>query len=216
LHFLTAGSNVNKKCAQFVGCAGDGARWRIDPKNAEKGEEVMAGAKSFLAQELINFFEAAWFDLPAEAGKVLLGSGDEEGLRKAGWKTYDAWVNLANGLTNTIYSDPFLAEATGRVMEAALRFRQISGWMTTAFFGNFWPFIGLPTHNEMVALREDLLSLREELAAYAAGLAIERLPETETGDAGRATLKSFHSNGYRPVHRNADWISNGKRNVAAQ
>ena len=176
----------------------------------------MPSAKSFLTQELTKFFEAAWFDLPAEAGKALLGVGDENGLQKAGWKAYDAWVRLANELTNAVYADPLIAETTGRVMEAVLRFRQISGFMAAAFFGNLWPFIGLPTHYEMVALREDLLSLREELAAYAARLPVEELPDAETADAGTATARAFKGNGYRPAYRNADSISNGKRDVAAQ
>jgi hypothetical protein len=190
-----------------------GAR-RIAPTTLERGEELMPSAKSFLAQELSNFFEAAWLDLPAEAGKVLLGAGSENELRQAGWKAYDAWVNLANGLTNTLYSDPLVAEATSRVMEAALRLRQISGLMAAAFFGNLWPLIGLPTHNEMVALREELLSLRDELAAYAARLSATEVPDAETGRAGTAT--SSQSNGYRPTHSTADSIRNVKRNVTAQ
>jgi hypothetical protein len=163
----------------------------------------MPSAKSFLAQELTNFFEAAWFDLPSEAGKVLVGAGDEKGLRKAGWKAYDAWVSLANELTNTVYSDPLIAEATGRVMEAALRFRQIGGLMAAAFFGNFWPVIGLPTHSEMVALREELLSLREELAAYAARLRVAEFGEAHTGDAAENTSKPSGITGFH-AHRNGD------------
>lgn len=175
----------------------------------------MPSAKSDVARELANFVEAAWFDLPAEAAKVLFGAGDEYGLRKAGWKAYDAWVNLANQLTNAMYSDPIIAEATGRVMEAALRFRQVSGFMAAAFFGNFWPMIGLPTHSEMVALREDLLSLREELAAYAARLSAAELAETEVREAGSTTSNALRSNGYRSAPRYDD-AGRGKRNVAAQ
>jgi len=142
----------------------------------------MPGTKSLLAQELTNFFEAAWLELPAEAGKVLLGAGDEQALRKAGWKAYDAWISLANALTNAVYSDPIVGEATGRVMETALRLRQIGGAMAAAFFGILWPSIGLPTQSEIVALRDELLSLREELAAYTARLSAPDSAETDMQD----------------------------------
>ena len=179
----------------------------------------MADAKSFLAQELTKFFEAAWLDLPAEAGKILLGAGDEKELRKAGWKTYDAWVSLANEVTNAVYSDRIIGEVTGRVMESALRLRQIGGAMTAAFFGNLWPSIGLPTHREIAAVRDELLALREEMAAYAA-----RLPMSDDAAADHApnTLgrisESARLNGYRATNGNgsaARSAHQGKRHVAA-
>jgi hypothetical protein len=178
----------------------------------------MPGTKSFLAQELTNWFQAAWLELPAEAGKVLLGAGDEKGLRNAGWKAYDAWVSLANELTNAVYSDPIIGEATGRVMETALRLRQIGGTMAAAFFGNLWPSIGLPTHNEMAALRDELRALREELAAYSAG---RPLPgdsaETDTQLPG--VWKRTHLNGYPTTNGNSNLTRRsahqGKRHVAA-
>jgi hypothetical protein len=184
----------------------------------------MPGTKSFLAQELSKFFEAAWLNLPAEAGKILLGMGDERELRKAGWKAYDAWVSLANEITNTIYSDPIIGEASGRLMEAALRWRQVGDMMAMAFFGNLWPSIGLPTHREVVALRDDLLALREELAAYTANLPPpQALPETATDGeqiAGwrGARLNGAQVNGYRvtsgvAARGSADL---GKRYVAAR
>ena len=154
----------------------------------------MPGTKSFLAQELSNFFEAAWLDFPAEAGKVLLGVADEKGLRKAGWKAYDAWVSVANELTNALYSDPMIGEATGRVMETGLRLRQIGGTMAAAFFGNLWPALGLPTHSEIVTLRNELLALREELAAYTTRLPVSEEPAgTEEPDAARAPWKGVAS-----------------------
>ncbi|MBV8054681.1 MAG: hypothetical protein JO071_05510 [Deltaproteobacteria bacterium] len=181
----------------------------------------MPDTESFLAQELTKFFEAAWLDLPAEAGKILLGVGDQKQLRKAGWKAYDAWISLANEFTNTVYSDPIIGGVTGQVMESVLRLRQIGGAVAAASFSNLWPAIGLPTHSEMAAVRDELLTLREELATYAA-----RLPVS--GDAAgmdaqgtaRASWKIPQLNGYRAkngtgsaIHRSAN---QGKRHVAAQ
>lgn len=176
----------------------------------------MPSANSFLVQELTKFVEAAWFDLPAETAKVLFGAGDEGELRKAAWKAYDAWVNLANELTNAFYSDPLIGEATGRMMEAALRFRHVSGLMASAVFGNFWPLIGLPTHGEMVALREDLLSLREELRAYAARLSSAELGGTQTGDDVSATSTAHQVNGRRSEQRNRGAARNEGSDAAAR
>jgi hypothetical protein len=176
----------------------------------------MPGTKSYLAEQLSTFFEAAWLEFPAEAAKVLAGAGDEKALRKTGWKVYDAWVSLANELTNAIYSDPIIGEASGRMMETGLRLRQIAGITTAAFFDNFWPAIGLPTQNEMIALRGDLLALREELASYAKLPVAPESAETDAQDPLAASWKRAQLNGYRvngsPLRRSS---SPGKINVAA-
>jgi hypothetical protein len=125
----------------------------------------MDGTKSLLAQEMSKFLEAAWLQLPAEAAKSLIGVDNRDALRKAGWKAYDAWVSLANELTNLAYSNRMIGELTGRTMEAALRLRQVGDTVASGFFGNLWPAIGLPTRSELTAVRDELLALREELAA---------------------------------------------------
>ena len=180
----------------------------------------MAGTKSFLAQELTKFFEAAWLDLPAEAGKALLGAGDEKELRKAGWKAYDAWISLANEFTNAVYSDPIIGRVTGQVMESALRLREISGAITTASFSNLWPSIGLPTRSEMAAVRDDLLALREELAAYAANVPVSGdAAKTDVEVRLRAVWKGARLNGYLAANGNGSTgrhvANQGKRYVAA-
>jgi hypothetical protein len=150
-----------------------------------------------LGQELSKFLEAIWLELPTAAGKIWLGSGDEKQLRKAAWKAYDAWISFANELTNAFYSDPTIGEAAGRAMESALRWREISGAMAASFFGNLWPSLGLPTHSEIVAVRDELLQLREELAAYAAQLPVsDDAADRDAQNAPRAVwngarLKAF-------------------------
>lgn len=180
----------------------------------------MPGTKSFLAQELTKFFEAAWLDLPAEAGKILLGASDEKQLRKAGWKAYDAWVSLANELTNAVYSNPIIGGATGQVMELALRMRQIGGTMAAASLSNLWPSIGLPTHSEMTALRDELIALREELTAYAARMPVsDDAANTDAQETLQAIWKGVQLNGYRATNGNGStmrrFANQGKRHVAA-
>ena len=180
----------------------------------------MAGTKSLLAQELTKFFEAVWFDLPAEAGKIMLGVGDEKALRKAGWKAYDAWIRLANEYINAAYSDPFIGWVTGQMMESALRLRQIGEAVAAASFSNLWPSIGLPTRNEMAALRDELLALREELAAYAARVPVSGdAANTDAEDTLRGVWKGARLNGYLAANGNGSTghhvANQGKRHVAA-
>ncbi len=163
----------------------------------------MLRTTSFVVQELTKFAEAVWLDLPAEAGKILVGAGDERELRKAGWKAYDAWISLANELTNAVYSNPIIGEVTGQAMESALRLRHIGEAMAAAAFGNLWPSIGLPTHSEMAALRDELLALREELAAYAARLPVsDDLTNTDAKHTLSAIWKDAHLNGYGAANGN--------------
>ena len=157
----------------------------------------MPGTKSFLAQEFTRFFEAAWLELPAAAGKIVLGVGDRKELREAGWKAYDAWIRLANEVTNAVYSDPIIGEVTARMMESALRMRQVGGAMAAASLSNLWPSIGLPTHGEIVAVRDELLELRQELAAYAAGLPVpDDSAAADAHDAPEAVRKRAQLNEY--------------------
>jgi hypothetical protein len=126
----------------------------------------MPGTKTFLAQDLSNFFEAVWLNLPATAAKMLLGMGNENELREAGWKAYDAWESLSNEAANAFYANPLVAEFAGRMMETALRLQQMGAVMSAVFFGNLWQSFGSPTRREVAELRDELLALREELAAY--------------------------------------------------
>lgn len=125
----------------------------------------MARSTSPLVQELSNLYEALCFDLPAEATKSLLGMDNEKQLQKAGWKAYDACISVANEFTNLAYSNRLIGEITGRTMDSALRWREVSSTMASAFFGNLWPAIGLPTQIELLMVRDELMALREELAA---------------------------------------------------
>jgi hypothetical protein len=194
--------------------------WDCAEVRSQGGVEMKTVKKSFLAQELSKFFEAAWLDLPAEAARSLLGAGNESGLRQAGWKTYDAWVSLANELTNAFYSDRTIGAATGLAMESTLRLRQIGGTVAAAFFGNLWPAIGLPPQSEITALRDDLLALRAELAAADAKPPIPgESADADIPDKLRIIRNSTSTNGHRAANIDGDMArrsaGQGKRNVAA-
>jgi hypothetical protein len=179
----SADFSVNKQSAD---CTGDNAfagdvgtealdvRIRDRPESnrgigcAEQEDLHMAGTKSFLGEELSKFYEAWWLDLPIAAAKSLLTNNNDEELTKAGWKAYDAWISLSNELTNQLYSNPAVGEITGQAIESVLRWRQMTGAMASAFFGNLWPAMELPTRGELTKLRDELVELRAALAAYIA------------------------------------------------
>jgi hypothetical protein len=127
----------------------------------EKGE-IMSSRQSRVAEELAKFARVAWFDLPLAAAKRMLGADDEKNLTEAAWKAYDAWVRLANEATNELYSSRLFGDLTGRTMESALRAQQVSDAVASAFFGNLWSAVGLPTAREIQALRDEMTLLREE------------------------------------------------------
>lgn len=114
--------------------------------------------------DIVKFCEAAWFDLPMAAAGRITGRVDEKGLTEAGWKAYEAWVNLANEAANRLYADPAFGQATGRTFEAALRLQRIGDALTSAFFANLWPAIGLPTQSHINALRDEVIALRQQIA----------------------------------------------------
>jgi len=120
----------------------------------------MGSKQSRIVDDIAKFFEATWFDLPMAAAQRLLSTNDDGTLKKAGWKAYDAWINLSNSATNGLYANRTVAEIAGRTIETVLRARQIGDALSGAFFGNLWPAIGLPTAAEMRALRSELMEVR--------------------------------------------------------
>jgi hypothetical protein len=167
----------------------------------------MAGSQSPLVQELSNLYEALCFDLPAEATKTLFGMENDKELQKAGWKAYDAWIGVANEFTNLAYSNRLIGEITGRTMDSALRLREVSATMASAFFGNLWPALGLPTQSELLMVRDELIALRDELAAReAAGQSPAPHPTSgvpNTDERLRAVWRRVRDDASPPLNGNA-------------
>ena len=135
----------------------------------------MSRKESQVVAELGKFVRAFWLELPIAAANRILGNGDEQALSKAGWKAYDAFISLSNEATNQAYQNQTVGGLTGRMMETALRAQQIGGSLSSAFFGNLWPAIGLPTAREISALRSEIAALHEEIA--------DAVEIVESGDA---------------------------------
>ena len=125
----------------------------------------MATKQSHVAEDLAGFYEAALLDLPIAAAQRLIGAADEKSLKRVGWKAYDAWVRLANEVANQVYANRTVAAVTGGAFETVLRAQRVGDALASAFFGNLWPAIGVPTSSQVRALRDEVIELREELRA---------------------------------------------------
>jgi hypothetical protein len=143
-----------------------------------------------------KFIDAAWVELPGALMKGLTTAGAEQEAYEAGWKAYDAWVRLANELVNTLYADRAFGETMARAFETNLGFGRIAETLASAFFGNLWPAIGLPTAREVHTLRGELTALREEL------LAKEKIERVDRDRASRIVSRTASprptGNGFRP------------------
>ena len=128
----------------------------------------MKKKESQLQQEWQKFAQALWWELPQAAVKTLTGNGDEAAVNSAGWNAYDAFVSLANEATNQFYANPLVGSLTGQTFERVLQLQQVTSSLASAFFGNLWPAIGLPTAHEMASLRTEITALRAGLDEAAA------------------------------------------------
>lgn len=143
-----------------------------------------------------EFIDAGWVKLPGALARQLTGDGSEQDVHEAGWKAYDAWVRLANESVNRLYADRAFSETMARAFETNLGFGRIAETFASAFFGNLWPAIGLPTASEVHSLRSELTALREELLAKEE---IERV-DRDRGSriASRTASPRPTVNGFRP------------------
>ena len=143
-----------------------------------------------------KFIEAGWVELPGAVTRQLTGAGSEQDVYEAGWKAYDAWVRLANEAVNRLYADRAFSETAARAFETNLGLGRITETFASAFFGNLWPAVGLPTASEVQTLRSELTGLREELRER------EKTEQDERDRASRIASRTVPSrpsrNGFRP------------------
>jgi hypothetical protein len=171
----------------------------------------MSGKQSEFTEGLVKLFEATCFDIPIAAAKQISGRGDDKSLTAAGWKAYEAWVSLANDAANRLYANRAFGEVTGRAFESALRAQRVGDALSSAFFGNLWPALGLPTQNQIAALQEEVSALRAEVANSTAQVAAgeTRTDRHASNDEGLHVVRNGSS-------RETEWVnSNGKQRVAA-
>lgn len=143
-----------------------------------------------------EFIHAGWVKLPGALTRQMTGDGSEQDVLEAGWKAYDAWVRLANEAVNRLYADRTFSEMAARAFETNLGFGRIAETFASAFFGNLWPAVGLPTAREVHTLRGELTALREEL------LAKEKIERVDRDRASRIASRTASprptGNGFRP------------------
>ena len=86
-------------------------------------------------------------------------------LNEVAWKTYDSVVGLAKQTTDGMFSNATVGQLLGGTIDLILRWQRFNTAIAGAFFGAFWPAIGLPTAPEVAAMRADIRGLREMLRA---------------------------------------------------
>jgi hypothetical protein len=122
--------------------------------------------------EQLSKFSEAMLEVPFVAATSMFahngdqdrGQSGEQKLQQAGWKAYDAWMELLSESTNGLYASPEVGASVGRSMEASLRWQRLGSAMTGAFFAALWPAMGLPSAAELTELRAEVGALRDDLA----------------------------------------------------
>src|SRR5579864_4163513 len=146
-----------------------------------------------------KFIDAVCVELPGALMKRMAAAGTEQEAYEAGWKAYDAGVRLANEAVNRLYADRMFSETMARAFETNLGFGRVAETFASAFFGNLWPAIGLPTASEVHSLRGELASLREELLAKEEKEEIERVDRDRASRIASRTVSPRHTgSGFRP------------------
>jgi hypothetical protein len=134
----------------------------------DKNQPAASPPVSALARNLADFAEASLIDLPIAAAKRLARRGSELELNEAGWKAYDGLISIVNQATSDLYSSRRFGAFAGRSTELGLRVQRLNQALAGAFFATLWPALGLPSAQEVEALREDVRGLRGEVRAAAA------------------------------------------------
>jgi hypothetical protein len=115
-------------------------------------------------RSIVDIAEAIMIDLPIAATKRVLARTDERELNEAGWKAYDAIVKVTNNATSRVYTSSTFGRAAAGAMEFAVRAQRLNAALSGAIFANLWPAVGLPTSNDVAAMREEVTALRSDLA----------------------------------------------------
>jgi len=151
--------------------------------------------ESQVVREWGKFVQAFWLDLPKAAFGRLLGDKNEAAVNEAGWNAYDAFVGLANEATNLLYANPMIGAVTGQGIERALQAQRVTGAAASAFFGNLWPALGLPTADEVASLRSEVAALHADLSE-AVAVSAEARPAAAVSSPSAGERLSLIRNGY--------------------
>jgi len=162
--------------------------------------------KSPLTDGPLKLAEVAVIDLPAAATLRVFKLEKENELYSAGWKAYEAATSVVTELTNRAYANRTIGRVGANFLERVLKTQRVADAVSGAFFSALWPSLGLPTGDDIEALRRDVKSLREEVraAAFAKnsdGIADEAESELDEILRGSAVGARIH-----PEFDNASWV----------
>jgi hypothetical protein len=124
----------------------------------------MSNKESRVFDDIATFFQAAMVELPAAAARQMVGeTPNQDEVQAIGWKAYDAFVRVANESANQLYANPMFGEAAARSLEFGLQIRRVGDALTSAFFRDLLPVIGLPDAREIARLTQSVEALREQV-----------------------------------------------------
>jgi hypothetical protein len=158
--------------------------------------------------EQFGKFSEAVLEIPFTAVESMVarerGRDGEQKLQQAGWKAYDAWVQLLNESANGLYASPEVGSSVGRSMEASLKLQRLGSATASAFFAALWPAVGLPSAAELTELRAEVGALRDDLAAARLESVEAQAAEVEVVSSDRQVddqLTAMWNGGWSPAAR---------------
>jgi hypothetical protein len=119
--------------------------------------------QSQIFNNTLKLAEAAFVDMPLSALKRIAGIGDDRETYEAGWKAYDAFVGLSNEATDRLFMNETFGSITGQVIDMTAALQRLNNALAGAFFATLWRTVGLPTADEVEAVRHEVRALREEV-----------------------------------------------------
>jgi hypothetical protein len=93
----------------------------------------------------------------------IAGTGIDRQLHELGWKAYDTVVGAANNTTNRVFTSPAVGQVLGGAIDIMLRYQRFNAALAGAFFSALWPAVGLPSANEVEAIRGEVRAMRDEI-----------------------------------------------------
>ena len=134
----------------------------------------MADRTQQISEDLATLITSAFVDVPLTLASWAVGGATQKELEEHAWKGYDAFVRAANDTVHSLYEMPVVRQMTSQALVAILRSQRSGKHVTSAVAAATSPAPAAAANPEVEALRNQILSLREEVTELSTTLAAER------------------------------------------